>query len=252
MAPEAVTKRRYSIKSDVWSFGVTLWELCTGELPFSGIEPIRIAVMVAKGTTLPIPDYVPSDLASVLHSCWRLNPEERPTFDELYERLNGAGLWKSVVAAKSAHSTPSRSNTPSAPTETVESSSRVSLAVSPMHHRSAQVSPSASESASLVVSPVPRRSAPVSPTPTSESEDERPDERRVASRSSGDRDRSGGGVRARPVEDDPRSPPRLSPAAKSLRSTPSPRVRRGSRGGDSSGGESGSNRAKSGSLLNKI
>jgi serine/threonine protein kinase len=52
MSPEAVTKRQYSQKSDVWSFGVTLWEMCTGELPFSGMEPIQVAVQIAKGATL--------------------------------------------------------------------------------------------------------------------------------------------------------------------------------------------------------
>jgi hypothetical protein len=52
MSPEAVTKRQYSQKSDVWSFGVTLWEMCTGDLPFSGMEPIQVAVQISKGATL--------------------------------------------------------------------------------------------------------------------------------------------------------------------------------------------------------
>lgn len=87
MSPEAVTRRSYSQKSDVWSFGCTLWELCTGELPFAGVEPIHVAVLVASGKTLPIPDHVPSGLASVMRSCWAPEPADRPSFDELYDLL---------------------------------------------------------------------------------------------------------------------------------------------------------------------
>ncbi len=87
MSPEAVTKRRYSKKSDVWSFGVVLWELCVGELPFAGIEPIHIAVEIASGVTLAIPDTVPPVLAGVMRSCWAREPVDRPSFEELYDQL---------------------------------------------------------------------------------------------------------------------------------------------------------------------
>jgi hypothetical protein len=87
MSPEAVAKRCYSKKSDVWSFGCTLWELCTGKLPYAGVEAIHVAVLVASGQSLPIPDYVPSALASVMRSCWAVEPADRPSFNELYELL---------------------------------------------------------------------------------------------------------------------------------------------------------------------
>ncbi len=87
MSPEAVAKRSYSKKSDVWSFGCTLWELCTGELPFAGVEPIHVAVLVASGKTPQIPDDVSRSLASVMRACWAAEPAERPSFDDLYDML---------------------------------------------------------------------------------------------------------------------------------------------------------------------
>lgn len=87
MSPEAVARRSYSKKSDVWSFGVTLWELCTCQLPYAGAEPIHVAVLVAAGKTLPIPDDVPRALASVMRACWASEPTERPSFDQLYDLL---------------------------------------------------------------------------------------------------------------------------------------------------------------------
>lgn len=112
MSPEAVAERRYSKKSDVWSFGVTLWEMCTGQLPFQDMEPIHTAVAVSQGQTLEIPDYVPAGLAkgkisflfyffnhwiqlthhhpllAVMKLCWAWVPSQRPTFEELYEILS--------------------------------------------------------------------------------------------------------------------------------------------------------------------
>jgi hypothetical protein len=87
MSPEAVAKRRYSKKSDVWSFGCTLWELCVRELPFAGVEPIHVAVRVAAGATLSVPEWVPPELAGVMRACWAPAPSDRPSFEELYALL---------------------------------------------------------------------------------------------------------------------------------------------------------------------
>lgn len=115
MSPEAVTKRRYSAKSDVWSFGCTLWELCTGELPFSGLEPIHVAVQVAKGATLPIPDYVPADLAAIMHACWAPQPADRPSFEELHARIASGPL----SAARKSSAVATDASEPASPSTTL-------------------------------------------------------------------------------------------------------------------------------------
>uniref|UniRef100_A0A8C0QSP7 mitogen-activated protein kinase kinase kinase n=1 Tax=Chelonoidis abingdonii TaxID=106734 RepID=A0A8C0QSP7_CHEAB len=88
MAPEVIRVSRFSKSSDVWSFGVLLWELLTGEVPYREIDALAVAYGVAMNKlTLPIPSTCPEPFARLLAECWDPDPHARPPFGSILGRL---------------------------------------------------------------------------------------------------------------------------------------------------------------------
>ncbi|TRY93364.1 hypothetical protein DNTS_032858 [Danionella cerebrum] len=84
MAPEVIRSSTFSKGSDVWSFGVLLWELLTGEVPFRGIDSLAVAYGVAMNKlSLPIPSTCPEPFAH----CWNVDPHARPHFSSILHQL---------------------------------------------------------------------------------------------------------------------------------------------------------------------
>jgi serine/threonine protein kinase len=90
MPPEALKKRRFSEKSDVWAFGVTAWELFTdGEVPFAFVTSDEtVAERVCGGERLPRPVNCPDALWTLLNWTWAEKAADRPKFTELAAELN--------------------------------------------------------------------------------------------------------------------------------------------------------------------
>jgi len=89
MAPEVIKTSKFSKGSDVWSYGIVLWELLTGETPYKGINDMAIAYGVAMNKlNLHIPTTCPEDWRSLMEDCWRFDCHERPSFRTIIDRLD--------------------------------------------------------------------------------------------------------------------------------------------------------------------
>jgi mitogen-activated protein kinase kinase kinase 9 len=89
MAPEVIKTSKFSKGSDVWSYGIVLWELLTGETPYKGINDMAIAYGVAMNKlNLHIPTTCPEDWRSLMEDCWRFDCHERPSFQTIIDRLD--------------------------------------------------------------------------------------------------------------------------------------------------------------------
>ncbi|XP_053316712.1 protein-tyrosine kinase 2-beta [Spea bombifrons] len=84
MAPESINFRRFTSASDVWMFGVCMWEIVSfGKQPFFWLENKDVISVIEKGDRLPKPEICPPTLYTFMTRCWTYDPTERPKFTEL-------------------------------------------------------------------------------------------------------------------------------------------------------------------------
>uniref|UniRef100_A0A674IUC1 Hepatocyte growth factor receptor n=1 Tax=Terrapene triunguis TaxID=2587831 RepID=A0A674IUC1_9SAUR len=89
MALESLQTQKFTTKSDVWSFGVLLWELMTrGAPPYPDVNSFDITVYLLQGRRLLQPEYCPDPLYEVMLKCWHPKPEMRPAFSELVSDIS--------------------------------------------------------------------------------------------------------------------------------------------------------------------
>lgn len=86
--PEVWEYFTYTSQSDVWSYGVTCWEILTfGLHPYQGMDPKSIKEFLNDGRRLSQPNNCSTQLWHILLQCWMVTPDSRPTFAVLYDRF---------------------------------------------------------------------------------------------------------------------------------------------------------------------
>ncbi|XP_072256668.1 macrophage colony-stimulating factor 1 receptor isoform X2 [Pyxicephalus adspersus] len=90
MAPESIFDCIYTVLSDVWSYGILLWEIFSlGRSPYPGIIVNRkFYKMIKEGYKMDCPEYAPLDIYCLMKACWDLEPTKRPTFNQITDLIN--------------------------------------------------------------------------------------------------------------------------------------------------------------------
>ncbi|XP_012061628.1 PREDICTED: fibroblast growth factor receptor 3 [Atta cephalotes] len=89
MALEALTHQIYTTYSDVWAFGILLWEIVTlGATPYPDTPTNKILQFLKSGYRMERPPNCSRELYSIMYSCWNIRPQSRPTFTELKQNLD--------------------------------------------------------------------------------------------------------------------------------------------------------------------
>ncbi|KAK7141377.1 hypothetical protein R3I93_015509 [Phoxinus phoxinus] len=129
MAPEAIFDKIYTTQSDVWSFGVLMWEIFSlGASPYPGLHiDEEFCCRLKEGTRMKAPEYSSSEIYQTMLDCWHGEASQRPTFTELVERLGD--LLQASVQQEGKHYIPINTALltkadPSNPSPTKETSSR--------------------------------------------------------------------------------------------------------------------------------
>ena len=93
MSPEAVIFGKFSTAGDVWSFGVTMWEIFSFAMqPYFGLSNEEVTKHIRKGKHLEIPNYCPNKIYEIMKMCWAMEPDSRPSFLELQGYINQVRL----------------------------------------------------------------------------------------------------------------------------------------------------------------
>ncbi|XP_012946794.1 tyrosine-protein kinase CSK isoform X2 [Aplysia californica] len=88
-APESLRNNIFTNKSDMWSFGVLLWETYSfGRVPYPRIPLADVVMHVERGYRMEAPEGCPAEIYSIMKQAWEIRPEARPTFHEVLGRLD--------------------------------------------------------------------------------------------------------------------------------------------------------------------
>ncbi|KAM7191012.1 G2-specific protein kinase nim-1 [Rhypophila sp. PSN 637] len=78
MSPEICAAEKYTLKSDIWSLGCIIYELCTREPPFNAKSHFQLVQKIKEGRVAPLPPCYSTELSAVIKDCLRVNPDKRP------------------------------------------------------------------------------------------------------------------------------------------------------------------------------
>jgi len=93
-APEVITHGEYSEKSDVYSYGVIMWECFTGEIPYDGMFAFQVEDRTVRGSRLTIPVGCEAWFESLMQECWSADVNARPSFETIITAVEKANISK--------------------------------------------------------------------------------------------------------------------------------------------------------------
>lgn len=97
--------RRFTLESDVWSYGVVLWEIYSlGKQPYYGLNNEEVVKLILQGIMLIPPGGCPPVICDLMRRCWKTEPKDRIRFGEIWENLSKA--WEAADEPSSAVSLP--------------------------------------------------------------------------------------------------------------------------------------------------
>ena len=102
MSPEICSSERYSGKSDMWSLGCIMYELCTLEPPFNARSHLELIQKIRLGKVKPLPSRYSKELGMVIASCLRVNPDERPDTAQMLQ-TTGIKFARMKLQSELAH-----------------------------------------------------------------------------------------------------------------------------------------------------
>ncbi|GMJ04393.1 hypothetical protein like AT4G23050 [Hibiscus trionum] len=106
MAPEVLRNEPSNEKSDVFSFGVILWELMTVSIPWNNLNSLQVVGVVGfMDRRLELPEGLDPHIDSIIRDCWQSNPENRPSFEDIINRMTGV-VPKSAIGLGQRNSEP--------------------------------------------------------------------------------------------------------------------------------------------------
>ncbi|XP_046849314.1 angiopoietin-1 receptor-like isoform X2 [Xenia sp. Carnegie-2017] len=89
MSIESLLYGRFTSESERWSYGILLWEICTqAQEPYSDLSPYHIVDYLVEGNRMACPPHCNQEIYSLMSDCWSHDPENRPSFSEIYRSLN--------------------------------------------------------------------------------------------------------------------------------------------------------------------
>ena len=87
-APEGLAFNRFTTRSDVWAYGILLWEIATyGMSPYPGVDLSDVYHLLETGYRMEMPHQCAGDLFGLMTECWEWDPSRRPTFKEIKGRV---------------------------------------------------------------------------------------------------------------------------------------------------------------------
>jgi len=100
MPPEAIVFAKFTTQSDIWSFGIVLWEIFSGGAqPYYTLSNEEVMKYVTDEKVLRCPSSCPSEIYDLMVDCWAVNPDDRPTASEVH---NGLQNWSPQLSANNA------------------------------------------------------------------------------------------------------------------------------------------------------
>ena len=100
-APEGLAYNRFTTKSDVWAFGILLWEIATyGMSPYPGVELTEVYQLLESGYRMECPPGCPSRIYDLMKQCWNWESNERPTFHDIHFAMEHMFQESSITEGK--------------------------------------------------------------------------------------------------------------------------------------------------------